>query len=45
MAEIEKLDVPGEGQAHEAYLESLNELKDAIGQIRNSSGSKHLARL
>ncbi|SPJ79391.1 uncharacterized protein FTOL_07782 [Fusarium torulosum] len=45
MAEIEKLDVSGDAQAHEAYLESLNELKDAVAQIRNSGGSKHLARL
>ncbi|KIL89197.1 hypothetical protein FAVG1_07591 [Fusarium avenaceum] len=45
MAEIEKLNVPGHGQGHEIYLESLNELKDAVAQIRNSSGSKHLARL
>jgi hypothetical protein len=45
MAEIEKLNVSGHGQAHEVYLESLNELKDAVAQIRNSSGSMHLARL
>ncbi|KAH6964542.1 hypothetical protein DER45DRAFT_610865 [Fusarium avenaceum] len=45
MAEIEKLGVPGGGQAHEVYLESLNELKDAVGQVRSSIGSKHLARL
>lgn len=45
MAEIEKLNVSGDGQTHEVYLESLNELKDAIAQIRNSSGNKHLARL
>jgi hypothetical protein len=45
MAEIEKLGVPGGGQAHEVYQESLNELKDAVGQIRSSSDGKHLARL
>jgi hypothetical protein len=45
MTEIEKLDVSADAQAHEAYLESLKELKDAVAQIRRSGGSKHLARL
>ncbi|SCO02708.1 uncharacterized protein FFB20_11675 [Fusarium fujikuroi] len=45
LAEIEKLDASGDGQTDEAYVESLAELKHAVGLIHKLRGSKQLARL
>ncbi|KAF5543142.1 hypothetical protein FMEXI_7158 [Fusarium mexicanum] len=45
LAEIEKLDVSGDGQTDEAYVESLAELKHAVELIRKPRGDKQLARL
>ncbi|KAF4944171.1 hypothetical protein FGADI_12884 [Fusarium gaditjirri] len=45
LAEIEKLDVPGDAQADEAYVESLAELKYAVQLIRKPRVNKQLARL
>ncbi|PNP75019.1 hypothetical protein FNYG_11666 [Fusarium nygamai] len=43
--EIEKLDASGHGQTDEAYVESLAELKRAVGLIRNPKSDKQLAKL
>ncbi|KAL7759259.1 hypothetical protein ACKLNR_009349 [Fusarium oxysporum f. sp. zingiberi] len=45
LAEIERLDVSRDGQADEAYLESLAELKHAVELISKPRGNKHVARL
>ncbi|KAF5584718.1 uncharacterized protein FSUBG_12681 [Fusarium subglutinans] len=45
LTEIDKLDVSGDGQTDEAYVESLAELKHAVELIRKPKGNKQLARL
>ncbi|CZR36027.1 uncharacterized protein FPRO_03713 [Fusarium proliferatum ET1] len=45
LAEIEKLDLFGEGHTDEAYVESLTELKYAIELIHKPRVKKQLARL